>query len=368
MRHSFLSFFPAYIHELFHYISPSNRHDRNEVILKLAIHSVLNPLYIHLASSKRQVIYDRVHRLIYYSCKELSDYFEPNEISDSNDIDSMYYIIKMQCLQMLDFGRCYEHATSYFSDDEEFNSIRLECIGRWEDFDSYLRTFVVALREIRSDISMCHFLWKDVDNGETALKRYIAILASEPSFAKYNPDLTADSTILRFGFVTRYLIRQMYKGADDLTLLNLWVDNVCDVIRRLRVSKRKGECSFASCDELKCMTIEKLNNLMQYIAEYKKIALIIPKDDNTRVSSIFEKLLYSKMSVLIHDSQKDLVSVWEADISGAVSHRFPRELKRIYLKYERALLQGDRERMLYMDLNSRLIFRRLFLYFENIGF
>lgn len=366
------AFFPAYIHEFFHYVAPSNRTERNHVVLRLAVHAVLNPLCTYLCSPKSRDYerYNNIHHGICEHASAISDILEPYQRENRNNIDSMYYLIKMQCLNVCDFRKIYDLVvTPQLPTTSELAQIQEKCCKLWkDDIASYLRTFTIALREIRSDISMLYFLWRGVDSDmEHGLKRYITILAAEPGFAKTSARSTADSAILRFGFVTRYMVYQIYNGSiHGEELLIKWREKVNGIIEVLLSSVISEICDFASKDELGQITIQKLDHLFDYADEYEK--MVISKKDGyytEKWHSLFENLIYPQMSGKSHESE-GLVGSWEHDIIEIVMHNFPQKLSEIYQVYEKSAIKGDYKKVFDIEYNSRMIFRKLFTYFPKI--
>lgn len=371
--HSFWNFFPAYIHEFFHYISPSNRGARNEAILELTMHAVLNPLCTHLCNpdspDANAETYTQIHRSVCSYLSMLSNIMETSS-EDVDSADSMYYLFKAQCLEKYDFETIfYNSSKSHFESTPGNLKALSTCSRLWSNHGmSYFRTFASAFREIRSDISMIYMLWGD--DFEYGLARYISILASEPNFAQDKADLVGDSMMLRFGFVTRYLvfITENKKEEKDIfgeKLYYKWRDKVLEVANALKKALETNSCDFASSEELANITAKKIDNLFSYVDEYANIT--ISKNDGYFVKkwdSLFENILYPQMFGASTE-QEGLVQTWENDIKEIACKKFPNELSRIYNHYEKSMLEGNFAAVANIEYNSRIVFRKLFEYFPD---
>lgn len=378
MTRSVWRFFPAYIHEFFHYLPPTDRNSRNDVITRLCAIAVLNPLYRHICKTGPEVslFSDAVSTMArWFSAVE--NVLESDENKEKQRFDSMYYLFKMSSIYVVDFDEVYTNAVNKLlpGDSEALGSVKDECLKLWnEDIYSFILTFTTALREIRSDISMYYLLWYNGEKGRTidTLARYIAILASENGFAKTGAAVTADSSILRFGFMTRYILS---KGVNiqEGTFNARWQKDVRFILKQLAEDKYVGKSRWATKEELEKITDKKLANLEDYIKEYCNIVFfkdINRRIDNDHIDLMFETLLYPKppfVSITDIEPKYGLIESWEEDLIKISQKSFLVQLRKIYSEYEKAAIMGNARKMYIIENNSRLIFRHLLYYCHDIA-
>ncbi|MBO5971083.1 MAG: hypothetical protein J6S14_21620 [Clostridia bacterium] len=397
-RFNLWSYFPAYIHEFFHYIPPRGRKERNEKILHLAIYTIMNPLYVEMTEERRtqyETIVQRIAEIIDNYRQDLidirNDYVYEGKVHSQVDIqkvedyrDTMKYnAIMHDLIKVLDFeGICMKaiedvHNSNSFDRDLETIIQQMqwkqECLNSWDqDATSYIATYSFALREIRSDISMCLML-------NMGLKEYIELLANEPAFAECSAQWVADSTVLRFGFVTRLLYMKEYMGYQTWGEVN-W-DELCDRMLSTTLKQQSYnesspylntiECWNRCCNEIinqfsheVAITesfSEHLKNLKEYIVAYQTI-MSVPSNE---WYSVFERALCAE-EYSIHSQDKELsclISNWGKQLSAFETYAFPRQLYYLYKKYNE--LQNDIERYQF-EYRSRLLFRDLLMAFPDI--
>ncbi len=394
----FWSYFPAYIHEFFHYVPPRGRKERNQKILHLAVYSVMNPLLVAMTSS-RKAEYERIVEKIAFSVDQLRE----NLIDLRNDRnhalgkyqtyatrqsvenyrDTMKYTAIMQDLvYLLDFEALCTEAVN------ECRSLSLDaseevplipdrekwlkaCLDKWDrDMTSYITTFSFAMREIRSDLSMCVIL-------DMSLHDYIKVLADEPSFAESSQKWIADSTVLRFGFMTRLLYtKELYydsweavqwqelckymtltciQNISNANSTNAWKSKCCDILQRLR-------------KEDDPLYNEYLEHLCDYLITYIDISVL---SEDSIWDSVFEKAMcteaYALSSNKSHGAEnidrRLLIPCWGDRLQKQKSHSFIKLICDLYHQYQR---ETTIEAKCRIEYQSRLLFRDLLLYFEDI--
>ena len=383
MSRSVLRFFPAYIHEFFHYLPPADRNSRNDVITRLCAISVLNPLYRHLCEKDADpALFSKIVDIVALWILAVEEVLEPDKTIKENHFDSMYYLFKMGSIYLVDFDEVYTKAVKELlpDDSEALGSVKDECLNLWkEDAENFMLTFTIALREIRSDISMYYLLWHSDEKGRTidTLARYIAILASESGFAKTGAAVTADSSILRFGFMTRYILSKSV-NIQEGDFNARWRKEVRFILKQLAEDKYAGKSRWATKEELEKITDKKLANLEDYIKEYGNIVFFKSPNkgfDRKYIRLMFETLLYPKPPFLpltgadpkYVNPNGGLIGPWEEDLIKISKKSFLVQLKKIYTEYERAAITGNARRMYIIENNSRLIFRHLLYYCHDIA-
>lgn len=400
-RFNMWSYFPAYIHEFFHYISPRGRKERNEKILHLAVYTLMNPLYIEMTENRRAEYENLVKKIA-----EIVDSYRQALIDIRNDYvfegrihspvdkekvenyrDTMKYnAIMHELVKILDFEeickKAMESLGNEASYDFDLDSIfkqeewQRTCLKRWEqDMTSYLATYSFAMREIRSDISMCVIL-------NLGLKEYIGLLANEPAFAEYNGRWVADSTVLRFGFVTRLLYVKEQMGYQ--TWLDVDWDDLCYRILQTSYELQPFDSNDNStqlvntieswikhCNKIIDQTdqeitsggsfINYLENLKEYLVTYQTIM----SSQKNEWYSVFERALCTAEYSIQGDERElcCLISNWGKQLSNFSNYSFSRQLSSLYKKYKR--LDCDIERCQFEN-KSRLLFRDLLMAFPNI--
>lgn len=398
----FWSFFPAYIHEFYHYIPPRGRKERNEKILHLAIYSVMSPLFVAMTQS-RKAEYESIVAKMASSMDQLrenlidlrndknhalkKDQAPETRQSVENYRDTMKYNAIMQDLvYLLDFeDLCTEAVNEFCSENAtaraESSSIpdrgywMQACSDKWDkDMTSYIATFSFALREIRSDLSMCVIL-------DMTLHDYIKVLADEPAFAESSKKWVADSSVLRFGFMTRllYTKEQYYDSWENVD----WQELCKHMVRTCSqndpngnsIDRWKEKCSemfqslmsqrFRKNDPL---YKEHLDHLRDYLDNYVDIST--PSKESPW-DSVFEKAMCTgEYAISSHKNENNqfvdrryLILCWGARLQKQKSYPFVKLLCGLYNQYRDAKTAGDRCRIEYQ---SRHLFRDLLMYFEDI--
>lgn len=329
-------YLPAYIHEFFHYIPPKNRNERNQAILTLVLHAILSDLRCSLSSP----IYEVAVEMFFNELIKYANFYELNE-SNIFDCDSMEYLERIRNVFMgVDFELVYDTVfwgvLDRYNNADVFNCFRkfkktiLECFNN--SALNYIITFVMFFREIRSDIAMCAFFNMDLSN-------YIRILAEEPLFAALPKNQCADSTIMRFGFMCRYLVKKQYNDVND------W-KKIC---RKEIDLIAKNQSKLIEDD----LFSQKLRHLKEYLDEYESISIELEEGNYTPLGQSFlEDFL----------SDNNIISTWESSVSEYLNHSLPKEICSVYINY---MQKTHTERMLNM-CGIRFLFRDLYLFNPNI--
>lgn len=396
----FWSFFPAYIHEFYHYIPPRGRKERNEKILHLAVYSIMTPL-LEVMGQSRKAEYERIVARIASSVEQLRENLidlrndRNHALSGSqtyatrqsveNYRDTMKYNAIMEDLvYLLDFeDLCTEAVNEFCSENvaakAESSSIpdrgywMQKCADKWDkNMTGYIATFSFAMREIRSDLSMCVLL-------DMSLRNYIEVLAKEPGFAESSQTWVADSTVLRFGFMTRLLYtkelyydswekvdwRELCKCMDctcsqndpDGNSICGWKKKCGEILQSLR---KNG----LLCNEY----LDHLDHLGDYLSIYVKIS---SSSDDSPWNSVFEKAMctgeYAISSPENGSNQfvdrRYLIPCWGVRLQKHRGYPFVRLLNDLYCQYSQA---DTVEAKCRIEYQSRLLFRDLLMYFEDI--
>ncbi len=397
----FWSFFPAYIHEFYHYIPPRGRKERNEKILHLAVYSVMSPLFEAMTQS-RKAEYERIVAKMASSVDQLrenlidlrndknhalkKDQAPETRQSVENYRDTMKYTAIMQDLvYLLDFEDLCSEAVNEFCSENvasraEFPSIpdrgywMQACSDRWDkNMTSYIATFSFAMREIRSDLSMCVLLGM-------SLLDYIKVLANEPGFAESSKKWVADSTVLRFGFMTRLLYTtELYFGSwEKISKEKDGWQKLCEYMVDTDSPKCLEGNSIDDWDK-KCRKIlqslkngdafhdERLEHMGDYLNNYVEISAL---SKNCRWDSVFEKAMCTKEYAILSpedaDNQFDrrcLIPRWGIRLQQQKSYPFVKLLCALYSQYHQAETAKNH---CHIEYQSRLLFRDLLMYFEDI--
>ena len=327
---------PAYIHEFFHYIPPKNRPERNMAIFELTLHSLLFDLRNKLSKNLYKEAYDMFSKELLKTTEDFG--FNKDSLFDC---DSMEFLDRIKNVFLeANFNMIYDfvffHLFTFQKNIDLFDIFRISkknCINRFEDSSiNGITAFTSFFREIRSDIAMCLFLG-------IGTKEYIRILANEPLFAALPSRKCADSTIMRFGFMCRYLGKDIGKNDPN------WTEKYFDLIDTL-ISETEN------ISELNKM---KYLNLKGYLIEYDELAIESINDAYVEKGTCFlENFIVSK----------GILSVWEQSIQEYLKHDFSNEVRHIYRQYM------DCEKNLEANLKSicgiRLLFRDLPSYDGNI--
>lgn len=401
-RFKLWSYFLAYIHEFYHYIPPRGRKERNEKILHLAIYSVMIPLF-EVMTSKRKEEYEAIVAKIASSVEQLRENLidlrndrnhalrdyqtSATRQSVENYRDTMKYNAIMQDLvYLLDFeDLCTEAVNEFCSENAaaraEFSSIpdrgywMQACSDRWDkNMTSYIATFSFAMREIRSDLSVCVILDMTLDD-------YIKVLADEPAFAESSKKWVADSSVLRFGFMTRllYTKEQYYDSWENVDWQELCKHMVCtsgpNGSNGHSIDGWKKTCGeifqslmsqrFRKNDSL---YKEHLDHLRDYLDNYVDIST--PSKESPW-DSVFEKAMCTgEYAISSHKNEHNqfvdrryLIPCWGARLQKQKSYPFVKLLCGLYSQYRAAKTVGDR---CHNEYQSRLLFRDLLMYFEDI--
>ena len=322
-------YLPAYIHEFFHYIPPKNRIRRNKTVLKLILHSIFS----ELRNSLSNMIYDIFFHEFYITIIDRmgSIDFESDEFFDC---DSMEYMERIrEFIQSFDFNKLYyEVLWNLYIKNRYLNILSLSyyqsiCSDSFKkNVLDYMNIFVLFFREIRSDIAMCLLLNLNLEN-------YIKIMSKESFFALMSSHKCGDSTIMRFGFMCRYLAFK-----ENSVDIDLW-DSYC---------KEKIDDVFNSMsEEDKKKDVCKFQNLKSYLEEYKKIA----------IEPELEKYV-PKGSSLLEDLLRVDVAEWEKDILPFSSHNFIKVIRDIYTNYS----ISNETSKIQLSCGMRLLFRDLYAY------
>lgn len=339
---------PTLIHEFSHYITTPQRRKRNDKILELTYYSILEPLMREMKKSKKSTA-DKIHHRILKSYNQFLEWLSPYRDEESNLMDSMFFLNEtMGMFEIIEFEDLYDYALESIGDTENVESIpsniKDECIKNWNESKvSYLLTYTMALREIRSDIAMCYFL--DID-----LEKYILLMANEPTWAKYSWDFTADSVFLRFGFMTRYLVYNKEPQCTSRNKFNiLWKEKVDGIFLDL----------IKNHPDLK----NQLNNMQDYVDQYIEINLAEEyKSDSDTVVSIFEENIFPMPMPNNAEREQTIVGSWEKQFKQKNESSFIHNLNKCYKEYT----EKNNEERIIMNYQSRLIMRDLFMFFPNV--
>ncbi len=322
-------YLPAYIHEFFHYIPPKNRIRRNKTVLKLILHSIFSELRNSLSNMIYDIFFDKFYIAIIDRMESVN--FESNEFFDC---DSMEYIERIRAfIQCFDFDKFYyEVLRDLYIENRYLNILSLSyyqsiCSDNFKkNVLEYMNIFVLFFREIRSDIAMCLLLNLNLEN-------YIRIMSKESFFALMSSHKCGDSTIMRFGFMCRYLAFKE-NGID----MDLW-ESYCE---------RKIDDIFNSMsEEDKKKDVCKFQNLKSYLKEYKEIA----------IEPELERYV-PKGSSLLEDLLRLDVAEWEKDILPFSSHNFIKVIRDIYTNYS----SPNETLKIHLSCGMRLLFRDLYAY------
>lgn len=380
-RFQLWSYFPAYIHEFFHYIPPLERRERNEKILHLSIYSVMAPLYKALTTANKRT-YEQVVSNIALEIDNLRhDLIDLRNdfVNDTPVIrqhceqlrDTMKYIAIMQDLvYLIDFEGIFNQSTSILNLDKN-SELKSNCCSRWGKYmTSFVATFSFALREIRSDLSMCILL--DMD-----LETYIKLLANEPAFAESHEKWVADSTVLRFGFMTRLLYLKGNQSWNDIDW-NILCKRICNSTHNIRDWENECKGIIRSLGQHTSQSFK--DNLCGYLREY--IAINITDEDDCELecnwNSVFEEALcttaysiqsrqedstVSSPSKIEDIDPRSLIYRWGWELQQIKKYPFVNMLSNLYNDFLH--LSTDQERLCF-EYSSRLLFRDLLMYFPDI--
>lgn len=378
------SFFPAFVHEFFHYIPPANRKQRNEKILFLSIYSAAIPLYSAIKSENKEIYEYIVKKMAWqidrYRCKlamsrngMTSNDRDEFESEVEHNRDTMKYLAIMRwLLPTIDFdsiyGQAVKAAINKFSPDSKLKeilidqSIQAECRNLWNtDIVNYIHSYTFAMREIRSDMFMCEML--NID-----LYQYIELMAKEPAFAENDENFVADSTKLRFGFMTKYLYIKGEKCPTEergsyldwnficnqiIECSDNWIDSCKDKIDD--IAKNHNEYRI------------RLDHLHKYLISYATITSS-QKDGN---KTVFDEVLCSSTFVLydrpnVEDNRDcNLVYSWGRDMNRYRKYEIINQLSNLYAKYQECQKKRAVEKY-YFEWRTRQLLRDLLMVFPNV--
>ncbi len=357
--------FPAFIHEFFHYVPTNNRQKRNVVIIELTLQTTINELANKLFfccgyNDEQKSAMVNFLRKSYKSISYLNTFDNGNSLLNE---DSMFFLSKNKNLfSVFDFGSVYEalpNALNMSDKEREIHSeLKNECIEGWELYSkSYLQTYTMAFREIRADMAMCVLL-------DLSLLEYVEIMALEPTWSTYSADQTADSSIIRFGFITRYLFlkKQQKKGTSF------------DGVKQFNSSYYDEMRSICSSLKLSNPNIKKnIDNILGYVEEYFDIMIESEKGYYTEQHhSQFESVIYPPLQMSAVEEacntneQLPIIQEWEQNFEEYKTYKLFDDVKRIYKQYHDYLDEGKYEEAVKLNYQSRLVLRDLFLYCESI--
>lgn len=357
--------FPAFIHEFFHYVPTNNRQKRNAVIIKLTLQTIINELanklsFLYDYNNKQK--YDLVEPLCesYKSISYLNTFGKENRLLSE---DSMFFLGKnIELFSLFDFESAYEalpNALNMSDKECEIHSeLENECIERWERFSkSHLQTYTMAFREIRADMAMCILL-------DLSLMEYVEIMALEPTWSTYSADQTADSSIIRFGFITRYLFLKTqqkkgvsFGGAEQFnSSYRAEMESICLSLKRANPN-----------------IVKNIDNILGYVKEYFDIMIESESGYYTeQYHSEFECVIYPPLQMLpveeanTSDRRPPIIQEWEENFEEYRSYKLFNDVKQIYRKYHDYLDEGKYEEAVKLNYQSRLVLRDLFSYCEAI--
>jgi len=357
---------PAYLHEIFHYIPPVSRTSRNQVALELIAYSILSEWTNALSKKMTENAFsaDKIRRVCdYYVMNLLGEligyivYLEkkkyPSVIKrDMISMDSMNLailqsefiystsdqefidILLSTNLSKLPFSS-EEHAVLKIIVDDLARDSKL--IGTlkniWKyEADSYATTYNSLLRELRSDLNMVILL--DMD-----LKTYIRTMIKELDFSTDNDKIVADSVILRFGFMTRFLAQYDSVSKPDFSPctsaeeITNWRESCKQIFNQIQIEE-----NFDSQENQHHLT--HLLNIMSYIDIYRD--MVIEQNEGYYIAP-YHSLLEILLTPQINKWKNNAIEMYDY---GSI--RFLRKIasKEIHADTEKELFQ-------YIDETSR---------------
>ena len=350
---------PALLHEFSHYIPPLNRDERNQTVLKLTFFSVLNePLQIIKRSNPdgqvliNQIVNSMIRRYnyLYETTLTIKDNIKDKELHDS-----MFFLHQtLDLFEAIDFNYVYSGAYLLHDIPDSVTDVLREfqesCVQAWNDCSqSYLITYMMALREIRSDIAMVTFLFDSIK-----LKDYVRLMASEPKWADQSYSSAADSVFLRLGFMSRFLFALEHDRHDYDT----------DSFNQSWLSEMK-ECF----DQVVLESVDltgRIDHMREYIDRYIEISFDYDYDEINQEyrsigGSVFENALFGKENGVF---DKNIIEPWiEQFNSIEIKKSLFKNLELQYIAYKNA--KNDEERVM-MNNRARLVFRDLFSVFPDV--
>jgi len=198
--------------------------------------------------------------------------------------------------------------------------------------DSYATTYNSLLRELRSDINMVILL--DMD-----LKTYIRTMIKELDFSTDNDKIVADSVILRFGFMTRFLAQYDSVSKPDFSPctsaeeITNWRESCKQIFNQIQIEE-----NFDSQENQHHLT--HLLNIMSYIDIYRD--MVIEQNEGYYIAP-YHSLLEILLTPQINKWKNNAIEMYDY---GSI--RFLRKIasKEIHADTEKELFQ-------YIDETSR---------------
>ncbi len=336
---------PAYIHEFFHYIPPSNRAERNKTIIELLLHSAFYELRLNLDKDSYSKFINSIKKEILSSINKLGfsekSFFQIDSMEFYNHFKILFHYYK--------FEDIYSRAIAKAKIDNivAISKIVLKrntCINKFNnDAHMNFNTFVLFFREVRSDIEMCNFL--DIN-----IKQYIKFMADEPEFCILPKEQVGDSTIMRFGYMCHYLYfieqRKTAKKCHQPSLsiksgfeMPDWDKCVAESIRELQKN---------DTDEA---LRQKYDNLIGYIQEYMDLAI---EQDYTGDSDADRSILESTVCKIFNPD--------EYPSKDFKQYKFTRLLKDLFDKYMSFDKKEAEEKKLQLICGIKILFRDLYAF------
>lgn len=241
LRYRFSGYLRQLLHEFFHYVPTETRSRRNKLLLRLFAYRVLG-------SNATVEAVEQLVNFLGYHYRRLGHETLLYQ-------DSMSFITTMRVvLNRVDLPEYLKNQGISLSKHENFPSNPQQI--------EYLWSYTFFLREIRSDISMIELLNANGPGMEMmGLREYIQLMANEPNWATLSVDEVSIDSVLRFGFMTHWLLDLETDDADlQVGQKDIMIQKVIDEI-------------IDNCSEFS--SIQKYKNLRDYLEEYnKEIAFI----------------------------------------------------------------------------------------------
>ena len=336
-------YLPAFIHQFSQYINLEPTPEQNKVVLNLI-------LYSSFSSFKNIITKEDFKKCIDIAINSIEKTYSISYFNE--DLFNCNYIQFIENLRLILINKDY-HKELYLNlknfsiiYKEKYGKKLYNCINELFDDDngnsyhdyryiisSTINTFTFFFRQIRSDIGMCKFF-------NLTLAEYIELLASETMLCIMPKNRCADSTILRFGFMCRYLYNRNLKEIDN----EQWFNTCIEIINSL---KEKG-CPNDDNFDTKC------DNLKDYLKEF--VDATIESEENAYISkgeSLLENLLVDN----------NIISNWERGFEVYDNHNFMQFLKDVYAKY----MNSDEDEKLKINCSMRVLFRDLYDYNPDLS-
>ena len=346
---------PALIHEFSHYIPTPERVKRNHAVLELVFSSVFEPLITAAKKDANDIaLADSISARVMRRFDELAERFIPGRSIRSESKDSMFFLNEsMNLFEIMDFEALYKEAlladgvvqTAFANPDE----VKEACTKRWQSSStSYLLTYTMALREIRSDIAMCKLL-------NIGLQDYIHLMANEMTWATHSSAYTADSVILRFGFMTRYLYHCALKSIPPYQISD------CHMVahhaeKQASFNQNWKNCLYTLLKDAKKSDpaiSDRLDNMKKYLERYIDINL---NGESENGASVFENKLYP-----FHARHKNqdvgIVSAWIRQFDERGNNDFIWHIEKEYQRYAH---ESSNAAKVLKNYKARLVMRDLF--------